>query len=168
MNAQNLFTTLFEYKTWANETLFATIGALPEDAHEREKHDAIRILNHVYVVDCIFQANLQRLPHVYKGLNTPATPALADLHAAVRATDGWLLAYAGGLSDEELDEAVDFTFVDGSPGRMTRAEMLMHVLTHGNYHRGAVGRILSQIGVPPQRDTLTVFMHRPERAHAGQ
>ncbi|WP_211474146.1 DinB family protein [Collimonas humicola] len=168
MNAKNLFTTLFEYKAWANDTLFAAVSALPQDAHEREKHDATRILNHVYVVDRIFEANLQRLPHDYKGLNTPATPALADLRAAVRETDGRLLAYAGGLSEAELDETVDFIFVDGSPGRMSRAEMLMHVLTHGNYHRGAVGRILAQIGVPPQRDTLTVFMHRPERASAGQ
>jgi uncharacterized damage-inducible protein DinB len=168
MNAQNLFTTLFEYKIWANDTLFAAISALPEDAHEHEKHDATRILNHVYVVDRIFEANLLRLPHTYKGLNTPATPALADLHAAVRESDRWLLAYASEVSGVELEEAVDFTFVDGSPGRMSRAEMLMHVVTHGNYHRGAVGRILAQIGVPPQRDTLTVFMHRPEHARAGQ
>ncbi|AIY40606.1 hypothetical protein LT85_1448 [Collimonas arenae] len=159
MNAQNLFTTLFEYKTWANDTLFSAIGALPEDAHEREIHDVIRILNHVYVVDCIFKANLQRQRHTYKGLNTEATPVLADLRDAVAEMDRWLLSYASEVSEAELAENVDFTFVDGSPGRMSRAEMLMHVVTHGNYHRGAVGRILTQIGVPPQRDTLTVFLH---------
>jgi uncharacterized damage-inducible protein DinB len=40
--------------------------------------------------------------------------------------------------------------------------MLGHVITHGSYHRGAVGRIMSQVSVPPPRDTLTVYLHRSE------
>lgn len=168
MKPQNLFTTLFEYKTWANDKLFATLVALPWDGQEREKRDATRVMNHVYVVDCIFKSNLQRQPHAYKGLNTEATPALADLRDAVGETDHWLLSYASEIAEAELAENVDFTFVDGSPGRMSRAEMLMHVVTHGNYHRGAVGRILTQIGVPPQRDTLTVFLHSPEHARSAK
>ncbi|WP_442782438.1 DinB family protein [Collimonas fungivorans] len=166
MNTHKLLTTLFEYKAWANDTLFSTLAALPPESHEREKHDATRILNHVYVVDRIFEANLQRLPHDYRALNTTATPALADLRAAVRETDRWLLSYADTITEAELAEIVEFTFVDGSAGRMSRGEMLTHLVTHGNYHRGAVGRILSQIGVPPQRDTLTVFLHRPEHLRA--
>lgn len=162
MNSQNPLTTLFEYKAWANDRLFTALLGLSSDTQQRERHDATRILNHVYVVDCIFEANLQRRQHQYKGLNTPETPTLEDLRAAVGETDQWLLAYAKGISEAELAEIVDFTFVDGTPGRMSPSEMLLHVVTHGNYHRGAVGRILAQLGLPPQRDTLTVFLHRPE------
>jgi uncharacterized damage-inducible protein DinB len=45
--------------------------------------------------------------------------------------------------------------------------MLLHVAMHGSYHRGAVGRILSQHGVAPPRDVLTGFLHQsqPERRH---
>ncbi|WP_348524358.1 DinB family protein [Mesorhizobium sp. L2C089B000] len=32
---------------------------------------------------------------------------------------------------------------------MSRQEMLTHVVTHGGYHRGEIGRILMQIGIAP-------------------
>ena len=53
-------------------------------------------------------------------------------------------------------------FTDGQPGRMSREEMLAHVATHGSYHRGAVGRIMAQVAVPPPRDIFTVFLHQSE------
>ncbi len=36
--------------------------------------------------------------------------------------------------------------------------MLNHVLFHGTYHRGAVGWPLSESGVPPPKDVLTVLL----------
>jgi len=35
-------------------------------------------------------------------------------------------------------------------------------VTHGGYHRGAIGRMLVQCGITPPRDTLTTFLHRSE------
>jgi uncharacterized damage-inducible protein DinB len=162
MQATSLILTLLEYKAWANNDLFSLLQSLPDESHASEKHDATRILNHVYIVDKIFEANIQRKEHeyyAYKNLNTPETPTPEALYEAVRVTDQWFLEYVASLTDSSLDEAIEFTFVDGSPGQMTRGEMLMHVVTHGNYHRGAVGRILAQLSLTPPRDTLTVFLH---------
>ena len=52
-------------------------------------------------------------------------------------------------------------------GQMSRAEMLLHLVTHGGYHRGAIGRILVQCGITPPRDTLTTFLHRCEPGRRG-
>lgn len=163
MPTSTLLKTLFEYKRWANDDLYRLLGTLPETTHARERHDAIRILNHVHVVDRIFQANIQGEPHSLTSLNTPETPELSALHAAVAATDGWYLDYVTTLDEKDVGEVIDFTFVDGSPGRMSRVEMLMHVVTHGNYHRGAAGRILFQAGLTLPKDSLTVFIHRSPR-----
>lgn len=159
MHARKLLTTLFEYKAWANRDLFRLLQAQPTDQHPDEMRLATRLMNHIYVVDRIFEANLQGLQHGYTGLNTPETPLLADLHAAVQQLDQWFLDYVATLSEEAISEVVEFIFVDGKPGHMSRGEMLMHLVTHGNYHRGAVGRILAQLDVAPPRDTLTVFLH---------
>ncbi len=35
-----------------------------------------------------------------------------------------------------------FRFTDGAPGRMSREEMLMHVVTHGVGHRGQVSALM--------------------------
>lgn len=157
MDAKPLLLQLIAFKAWANRDLFPLVMTLSAETQSQERHNATRVLNHIYVVDKIFHGNLQGLAHGYTGLNTPETPALDELFAAQQAADLWLAGYVEGLSGKELSEALDFSFVDGKPGRMTRAEMLLHLLTHGSYHRGAVGRILFQAGVQPPPDALTVF-----------
>jgi len=159
MRANDLIQRLLSYKIWANEELFGLLLTLPDAEYTSEKSVATRILNHVYVVDRIFYANMRHQKHGYTALNTVDTPHLAELRDAAKATDQQLLTYAKELDDNALAEVVDFTFVDGSPGKMSRDEMLMHLVMHGGYHRGAVGRILAQRSLQPPRDTLTVFLH---------
>lgn len=164
MSTSKLLTSLFQYKAWANRELFEALKGLDADAHPAERHTAIRLLNHIHVVDCIFAANLQRARHGYTATNTPETPTLEALHAAVQETDRWYLEYVAALSPQELGEDIEFAFVDGALGRMSREEMLAHVITHGGYHRGAVGRIMAQLSIAPPRDIFTVFLHTAEPA----
>lgn len=49
-----LLHSLFKYRAWANEELFAALERLDPVTHQAERHDAIRILNHIYGVDRIF------------------------------------------------------------------------------------------------------------------
>ena len=95
----------------------------------------------------------------YTATNTPETPELRALHSEVTKTDNWFETYVASISDRELAESIAFQFTDGDPGRMTREEMLLHVLTHGAYHRGNVGQVLKGISVAPPRDLYTKFLH---------
>ncbi|MBX3716528.1 MAG: DinB family protein [Burkholderiales bacterium] len=162
MSTSTLLNSLFRHKAWANEELYAEVAKLDPATQQAERHSAIRLLNHIFVVDRIFRAHLAGEAHGYAGANTPETPTLDELRAAVAATDRWYVDYTSGVPADRLAEAIDFTFTDGLHGRMTREEMLAHVITHGSYHRGGVGRILAQAGVQPPRDIYTVFLHRAE------
>jgi len=71
------------------------------------------------------------------------------------------------LSPIDLAETVNFTFTDGEHGRMSREEMLAHVITHGGYHRGEVGRILSQLSIARPRDIFTGYLHKSEPERRG-
>ena len=158
MHTKKLLTDLFDYKAWANVELYQLLASVTADTYARELHDSIRVLNHIYVVDQIFVANLQGQRHAFTSLNTKETPTLAELQQGVLATDSWYKTYIAAQQESSFSDDIHFSFVDGKPGRMSRGEMLLHVATHGNYHRGAVGRILFQIGIQPPRDTLTVFL----------
>lgn len=162
MNSVSPLTSLFAYKAWANEALFAKVAETDAATHSAEIHNAIRIMNHIYTVDRIFQANLQAQPHTIAATNTPETPTLDALHVAVKVVDSWYQDYVAKLDEATLNESISFIFSDAQNGRMTRHEMLLHVITHGGYHRGAVGRILVGAGLTPPRDTLTVFLHSTE------
>ena len=164
MSASSLLLSLFRYKAWANAQLFAELRKLDAAAFPEERHTAIRLLNHIYVVDRIFAAHLLGVPHAYTAANTQETPTLDELHAAVGISDSWYVDYVSGLAPARLAERIAFTFTDGLRGCMSREEMLAHVTAHGAYHRGAVGRVLSQAGVTPPRDIYPVFLHTSEPA----
>ncbi|HVL76482.1 MAG TPA: DinB family protein [Noviherbaspirillum sp.] len=153
--------SLFAYKAWANTELFALLDTLPSE-HSDEAHTCIRTLNHIYVVDRLFRARLAGESIPFNATNTNETPTLADLRAEVGSTDAWYVQYVSSLADPALSEVLDFTFADGDRGRMSREEVLLHVITHGAYHRGNVGQVLKSISIAPPRDLYTKFLHQSE------
>lgn len=162
MGANTLFPSLFRAKARANEDLYAAVAALGAPGREEALHAALRVLDHVHVVDRIFRSHLTGAAHGHAATNTPETPGLAELRAAVAQTDRWYVEYSAGIGPAGMEQTVDFVFTDGKHGRMSRAEMLAHVLTHGAYHRGAVGRILDQQALPRPTDGLASYLHAAE------
>ena len=155
--------SLFGHKAWANEELFAKLATLAPE-HAGQLQTCIRTLNHIHVVDRIFRAHLAGEPRPFDATNTKDTPSLEQLRTDVADTDAWYLQYVVGLTEPALSEALSFTFTDGDAGRMTREEILLHVVTHGGYHRGNVGQVLKSISVNPPRDLYTRFLHLSEPA----
>jgi uncharacterized damage-inducible protein DinB len=155
--------SLFGYKSWANRELFILLQTLPPE-HAGSLHTCLRTLNHVYVVDRIFQAHLCSETRPFDTTNTESTPALAQLTADVAATDAWYDQYVAALNDTAIAEVIDFQFTDGDHGRMSREEILLHVVAHGGYHRGNVGQVLKSIAIAPPRDLFTRFLHIGEPA----
>jgi uncharacterized damage-inducible protein DinB len=158
-----LLQSLLRQKAAINEEFFALL----ETVAAADRVDVIRLLNHIHVVDRIFAAHLRGEPHGYTATNTPETPTLAALRAAVPETDRWFVEQAGSLTPAQLAETVTFTFTDGQRGRMSREEMLAHVITHGSYHRGEVGQMLKRLSVAPPRDLFTAHLHRAEPQRRG-
>lgn len=159
--------TLFTYKSWANAELFAALQKLPAE-HADPLHTCIRTLNHIYVVDRLFRARLAGEPSPFHATNTKETPTLPQLAADVAETDAWYVTYVSELTDPALSRVLSFTFADGDAGQMSVEEILLHVSTHGAYHRGNVGQVLKSIDIAPPRDLYTKFLHQaqPQRRHA--
>lgn len=162
MSTDTALRMLFRQKAWANGDLFAALATVDPNAQAEARHTAIRLLNHVYTVDQIFRAHLTGVAHGHSGTNTTETPTLDGLKENVRSLDHWYVSYIETTPNELLAEPIEFTFTDGKAGRMTRSEMLHHVILHGSYHRGAVGRIIVQAGGPPLPDSITSFLHKTE------
>lgn len=160
----NTLQSLFAQKSWANNELFNALAAVTSAEHAADVHTAIRTLNHIYVVDKIFQAHLMGEAHGYTATNTEATPELGELQFSVAETDAWFKSYAADVTNAQLGERIVFRFTDGDAGTMSREEMLLHVITHGAYHRGNVGQVLKSISVVPPRDLYTKFLHQSEPA----
>jgi uncharacterized damage-inducible protein DinB len=151
---------LFSYKLWANDELLTALAKL--DASSQVTGLAIRALSHSYVVDRIFAAHLRRKTHGYSSANLRVMPNLEELSTDTRKSDREYLDYVSTLDHRSLQEQIDFTFTDGAPGRMSREEMLMHVITHGIGHRGQVSAVMLLNSVLPAKDGFTTYLHEAE------
>jgi len=160
MTSLDLLRPLFRYQAWANDDLLGKLDGLDAVQQAQELHSAIRLINHACVVGRIFAAHLTGAQHGYASSNTEETPTLPELRTNLTASDKWFLDYLDRVAPEELSQRVAFRFTDGDQGAMSRQEMLMHVATHGGYHRGEVGRILAQLSIMPPWDTFAVYLHQ--------
>lgn len=154
----------FRYKAWANQELLELVEQIKNDEHPEQRTTAIRLLNHTLVVDKIFIAHLQGQSHPFSATNTSETPTLNQLKQSIEETDAWLINYAMDQSPTSLKENIHFTFTDGDSGRMTREQILDHLIIHGAYHRGNVGMLLTECGLNRPADIFTRFLHMPERS----
>ena len=168
MITTDLARMLTRYKAWANEITFSTVAALPEGEATKPRptlfKNMVHTLNHLYVVECIFQAHLEGHEHGLTARNTPTHPPLDELRRAVQVLDRWYIDLSSRLSNEELAESIRFQFVGGGDGVMTRGEIILHLVNHASYHRGFVGDMLNQASVKPRATDLTVFLRDVHRA----
>jgi uncharacterized damage-inducible protein DinB len=153
---------LFRQKAWADDLLLDSLARLGEGSAVTAL--ALKALSHTHIVDRIFAAHLRREPHAYTSANAGELPTLPVLSADIRRTDREYLEYVSTLDPRLLNEPIDFLFTDGAAGRMTRAEMLMHVITHGIGHRGQVSAVMLLNGIAPARDGFTTYLHESEAA----
>lgn len=155
-----LLITLFEYKSWADRGLYDALLAIPDDsgADAIEMFRIRALMDHMTVVDRLFKARIAGEPEPFEGIISPMTPSFGELREIAAATDGWFVDYLRRATPEELEEPIVFTFTDGDPGLMTRAEMLGHILTHDNSHRGAIGVTLGRMKLKGAPDTLTSYL----------
>lgn len=157
----SLLKHLFAYKAWANQELLQQLASV-DPSHSEPLRNSLRLLNHTYVVDSLFKAHLTQTAAPYTATNTKTTPSLAELQQAMQETDAWFIAYLNTLSETDLAYQLEFSFTDGDRGRMSREEILHHLIAHGAYHRGNVGQNLRLIGLAPPRDLFTRFLHQAE------
>jgi uncharacterized damage-inducible protein DinB len=159
---------LTRYTAWANEVLYQALAELPEPELVKKQRivfgSILRTLNHVYAMDLVWQAHLERRPHGFVSRNPGICPPFAELRTAQSALDAWYVAYADALG-EAAAEMVEFEFIGGGGGRMSRGDIVLHVINHTTYHRGHIGDMIYQIPAHPPTTDLPVYLRNANRAH---
>jgi uncharacterized damage-inducible protein DinB len=152
------YSHLIRCKQWADDGLHDVVAANIARLDDGEASIVMRILDHIHIVDRIFQHHLQGLPHGFEAPRSAEMPDLAQLAETTRAIDDWYVAYVDTLAAEDFEQPVDFTFTSGKPVRMTRGEIILHVTQHGTYHRGNAGILFQKKGIAPGRDAITDYL----------
>ena len=153
---------LTRYNAWANKAIFDAVAALPAGEATKERptlfRNMVNTLNHLYVVDLIWQAHLQGREHGIAALNTILHAELAQLRQAQQVIDTWYITWSEALAETAADEMVSFTLIGGNRGAMRRGDVMLHVVNHTSYHRGFVADLVYQIPARPPLTDLPVFL----------
>jgi uncharacterized damage-inducible protein DinB len=80
MTTTSTIQMLTRYNAWANEATFDAVAALPAGEATRERPSLFKnianTLNHLHVVDLIWQAHIEKRDHGFSALNTvPTSPS---------------------------------------------------------------------------------------------
>lgn len=158
----NYIQKLTRYKKWADDLFLSAVSGLPD--HELAAPwpnvfgNLLRTLNHAYSMDYVWQCHLQGKPHGLTTRNPENPPSIDQLAKAQRDIDKWYVSYAGALSDEQLAEMIEFEFIGGGKGSMSRSDILLHVVNHATYHRGHATDILYHLDVSIPTTDYPVFL----------
>lgn len=155
--------TTARYCQWSNRLMFDAVAALPAEETARPRpslfKNMVHTLNHIYVIDRIWQAHLEGRDHGYEARNTKDHPPLPELWRQQQEVDAWYVDWADRQTAQSLAETVEYTLIGGNRGAMTRGQILQHVAMHTNYHRGYVAQMIYDMpGCRPPSMDLPVYM----------
>ena len=150
------------YMAWADDVMLTTAQQM-SDADLLGPSDTLfgsiaGTFDHVLVVAEMFRAHLEGRDHSHRARQRDATLSFSEIAERLRSMNDYYVDLARRLPKAELAGVVAFRFVNGGEGRMTREDILLHLVNHATYHRGFVSTLLYPLGVKGRANDLTVFL----------
>jgi len=156
---------LIDYHYWARDRVLEAVDALTPEQLTRDMGNSFKsvldTLAHLHSSEWIWLSR-------WHG-ESPTTPLAADRFADVAAVRaGWaeletkMRALAAALTDERLNESLDYRLLNGTAGRNRLWHMIQHMVNHATYHRGQLTTMLRQLGAAPPKsmDLITFYRER--------
>src|SRR5699024_6477679 len=133
---QTPYAQLLGMKRWADHDLYGVVSRNLDRLSDEDTDLMLRILDHMSVVDRIFQRHLQGQPHSFQTPRSETVPYLRELKGRIEEVDDWYLSYVTNLEGRDFEQEVRFAFTNGQRVTMCRGDILLHVCLHGAHHRG--------------------------------
>jgi uncharacterized damage-inducible protein DinB len=150
---------LYDYNAWANQRSLAAAERLTPEQFTKplgSSFSSIRdTLAHICGAEWIW---LER----FQGRSPAALPNVTEFEDLASLREHWLeqeqrlLAFAGGLTQSDLDREMEYKTLKFGVYRNPLWQSMQHLVNHGTYHRGQVTTMLRQLGAEP---VLTDLMH---------
>jgi len=119
------YSQLIAIKRWADRGLYAAVSRNFNQLSSADAGLLLRILDHIHVVDRIFQHHLQGLPHTFQAPRSANIPELEALAASAQEVDDWYSSYVDSLLETDFEQPLDLVFTSGKRARMRRGEIIL-------------------------------------------
>lgn len=161
MHDKTYLLDLLDYNVWANEEYFKQIRDLPPDEVTKQRESLMNNIlisvNHLLVIDKVWLAHMKGEKHPFEKLQTILHEDLDELFAAKRDMDREIRDYVAALSDDALEQIVDYELMGGNTGSLPRYMIITHLAIHGAFHRGFIGDMFGQVPLMPAGQDIPVW-----------
>ncbi|WJM09475.1 DinB family protein [Paenibacillus sp. PK1-4R] len=160
---------MYNYHTWATQTILGRIKELPSSALSQEVNSSFptiaHALSHIYTVDKMWYL-------VLTGTGMPeALQACISLNSEIHGSvDEYIQCFTDlstqysewlrGQADLEQTILLDNPFA--GIRETSLSEIVFHVVNHGTYHRGNVSTILRQLGHASIMNDYSLFWYQEQ------
>ena len=149
----NVPTEMFNYHTWANQTILGRIKELPSSVLSEELNSSFptiaHALSHIYAVDQMWYLILSGMEmrealQECMPLNGKTLPTVEEyINSFAELTERyneWI------QRQTDLEQIIQLDNPYAGICETTLSKMLLHVVNHGTYHRGNISTMLRQMG----------------------
>ena len=153
----NVIERMYLHLDWANQRLLALVDRDPE-----RTGPVIHLLSHLIAAERVW---LLRLRNEDSSIQ-PVWPTLSreTMGARVAENHAGYVRLLSTLSDDELASEVVYTNQSGREFRTRVDDILIHVATHGAYHRGQIAAAVRAGGGEPVNTDYIAYVRESGRA----
>ncbi|MFL6617838.1 MAG: DinB family protein [Povalibacter sp.] len=163
------FVMMAEYNAWANARLYEMARRLPDEQYRQDVGVYFKslhgTLNHIMAADLIWMRRLTGTGDHPSKLSAIVFDDLVSLSAARQREDQRIIDFVGTLSDDQMEEQLEYSMLNGKSGKQRRREVLAHVFNHQTHHRGQAHAVLTLLGIA-EPDPLDLLIMQRERSEA--
>ena len=163
------FTMFAAYNAWANQMIYTTAAALPDEDYRLDRGAAFKsvhgTLNHILVGDRIWLKRFTGDGDAPRKLDTILYDDFELLRVAREAEDQRIMDWIADLRPEAFAGRFTYTTVtDMRTVSQRLAPALAHLFNHQTHHRGQVSALLTGFGLPAPEMDLIYF----QRSEGGR
>jgi Uncharacterized protein conserved in bacteria len=158
---------MFNYHTWANQTLLGHVKTLPSTVlHQDCNHSFPTIahaFSHIYAVDKMWYlvltgTSMQDALAATMSMNKSALDTLEEYEVKMAELSEQYKQWLNSQEDLEQTILLDNPFAGVRQTRLS--EIIMQVVTHGCYHRGNITTMLRQQGYASTMNDYALFWYQ--------
>lgn len=161
MTQREYFLALAGYHVWAQARLLDCLAPIG-DADYHADHGLFfrsihRTLNHLFLVDLLWQGRLTGKPFLVSGLDQELVKERVRLRDEMLAAAEKLRGLVAGLDEARIRDVSAYLDTEGRRREFPVALQLAHAFNHATHHRGQLTAIVTRLGAPSPILDMPVF-----------
>ncbi|MFF2447902.1 DinB family protein [Neobacillus sp. NPDC058068] len=163
---------MYDYNVWANKEIINRLKELPKDIYHQDIQSGFstisHVLTHIYLVEQSWFGiiNGQTMDEAFVLANQLQNQLESkDIEEMETLYDSLSLKNKSFLANQEnMDQVIVVNNPYAGLLETSISESVLHVVTHGNYHRGNIATMLRQLGHPSVMQDYGLYLYKRENA----